>query len=75
MQRAFPDPPTFTVREIRGGGDLWVVEATGDYSGRVFHVVVVVELRDGKIVRETRYYADPFEAPEWRSPWVERMPA
>jgi ketosteroid isomerase-like protein len=32
-----------------------------------------VEFRDGKILRETRYYADPFEAPEWRDRWVESM--
>jgi hypothetical protein len=22
--------------------------------------------------RDTRYYAEPFEAPEWRTQWVER---
>jgi hypothetical protein len=30
-------------------------------------------LRDGKIWRDTRYYAEPFEAPEWRAQWVERF--
>ena len=75
LQRAFPDPPTFTIREIRGGGDFWVIEGTGDYSGRTYHVVLIVELRDGRIARETRYYADPFDPPEWRAQWVERMPA
>jgi hypothetical protein len=29
--------------------------------------------RDGKIWRDTRYYAEPFEAPAWRAQWVERM--
>ena len=29
--------------------------------------------RDGLIARETRYYTQPFEAPAWRSQWVERM--
>jgi hypothetical protein len=24
---------------------------------------------------DTRYYAEPFEAPEWRAQWVERMEA
>jgi hypothetical protein len=33
----------------------------------------VLELRDGKVVKETDYYAQPFEAPEWRARWVERM--
>jgi len=41
--------------------------------GQVFHVADIVEFRDGKIWRETRYYAEPFEAPAWRAQWVERM--
>jgi quercetin dioxygenase-like cupin family protein len=27
----------------------------------------------GKIWRDTRYFAEPFETPEWRAQWVERM--
>jgi len=46
-----------------------------DYDGRIYHVVMIVEFRDGKIVRETRYYADPFDAPEWRAQWVEPIDA
>jgi hypothetical protein len=53
---------------------LWVIKGVNDYGeGHVFSVVVVFELRDGKIWRDTRYYAEPFEAPEWRAQWVERM--
>jgi hypothetical protein len=32
-----------------------------------------VEFRDGTIWRDTRYYAEPFQAPEWRAQWVEPM--
>lgn len=69
LQRAFPPDtkPTFTVRRITGAGDLWTVEAEGDYGGHIFHAVLLLELRDGKILRETRYYAEPFEAPQWRA--------
>jgi hypothetical protein len=75
IQRAFPPDrtPTFRVRRITGGGDVWTVEAVGDYGGEVFLVVCVFEFRDSKISRETRYYPQPFEAPEWRTQWVERM--
>ena len=53
---------------------LWVIEGVNDYGeGQVFTVVVTFELRDGKIWRDTRYYGEPFEAPQWRAPWVERM--
>ena len=75
LQRAFPPEtmPKFTLRRITGGGDVYTVEATGDYGGQIFHVAMVVEFRDGKILRETRYYAEPFPAPEWRAQWVEEM--
>jgi hypothetical protein len=73
MQDAYPGPPTITVRRIVGSGDLWVVEARSDYSGRIYHMVNILEFRDGKIARETRYYADPFDAPAWRAQWVEPM--
>ena len=75
LQRAFPpdQTPTFRVRRITGGGEVWTVEAVGDYGGEIFFVVVIFEFRDLKILRETRYYPQPFEAPGWRAQWVERM--
>jgi hypothetical protein len=36
----------------------------------VSNVVAIFELEDGKIRRDTRYYAEPFE---WRAHLVERM--
>jgi hypothetical protein len=41
------------------------VDRQGDQrlrGGQVFAVAVVFELCDGKIWRDTRYYAEPFEA-------------
>jgi SnoaL-like protein len=62
--------PTFAVREIRGRLDLWVLEGTIDYgNGTTAESVSIVELRDGKVVRQTDYFAAPFEAPEWRRPF------
>jgi len=71
FQENYPTPPRIDVRKIREAGDLIVVEAVNDYEGDVFHAVLIVEFRDGKIVRDTRYYAKPFDPPEWRAPWVE----
>ena len=73
VYRAFPGLPTITTRRIVGSGDLWVAEATLDYGGgSAYLAVFVFELRDGKIARETAYWAEPFEAPEWRAAWVQR---
>jgi ketosteroid isomerase-like protein len=73
MQEMYPGPPSIELRRVVGSGDVWVVEARSDYDGRIYRAVMIVEFRDGKIVRETRYYADPFEAPEWRAQLVETM--
>jgi ketosteroid isomerase-like protein len=73
MQEQYPGPPTIALRRVVGSGDVWAVEARSDYDGRIYRAVLIVEFRDGKIVRETRYYADPFEAPAWRAQWVESM--
>jgi hypothetical protein len=59
---------------VVGAGDVWVVEARSDYGdGQTYHVIDIVQYRDNKIWRETRYYAEPFPAPQWRTQWVELM--
>ena len=73
---AFPQLPTFTPRRIVGEGDLWIAEATLDYGGgAVYQAVFILEMRDGKISKETAYWAESFPAPEWRAAWVEHMDA
>jgi len=67
-------PPSMQVRRVQVKERLWVVEGVIDYGdGRVFDVVVISELKDGKMWRDRWYFAEPFEAPEWRAQWVERM--
>ena len=74
VYRNYPgQAPTYELRRISGGGDLFVVEAVGDYSGEKFYLTSVVDFRSGKIVKQTEYWASPFEAPRWRAQWVERM--
>jgi ketosteroid isomerase-like protein len=73
MQANYPNPPSIQLRRVVGEGDVWAVEMRSGYDGRAYHVVMLVEFRDGKILRETRYYADPFDAPEWRAQLVEQM--
>ncbi|MBO0690378.1 MAG: nuclear transport factor 2 family protein [Candidatus Dormibacteraeota bacterium] len=73
LQEAYPHPPSATLRRIVGSGDVFVVEGFADYGSQVAHVVNVVEFQDGKIAKETRYYSAPFDPPEWRARFVERM--
>ena len=63
-------PSGFNVKRILGTGDLWLTEYIITYEGRPAYTVSIMELRNGKVVHETQYFADPFEAPPWRSQWV-----
>ena len=66
--------PKFTFRRSLSGDDIFVIEGTNDYGDGVpVRYVGVGELRDGKIAKMTEYFANPFEAPEWRAPFVERF--
>ena len=75
IEQSFPGGlPTMRFRRTLAGGDLAVLEVELTYAdGGRYHGVSVLELRDGKVVKETDYYAQPFQAPEWRAAWVERM--
>jgi hypothetical protein len=42
-------------------------------DGTPVSYVGIAELREGKLAHITEYFANPFEAPAWRSRWVERM--
>ncbi|PNG25801.1 nuclear transport factor 2 family protein [Methylocella silvestris] len=71
---AQPNQKRFTVRRIVGAGDLWVTEFILTYDGRPSYTVSIMEFRDGKIARETQYFADTFEPGASRAQWVELMP-
>ncbi len=69
-----PDYPDMKTRRISASGDVVVAEITLNYpKGGTYHGVSIFEFRDGKIAKETDYFAQPFEAPEWRSKWIEKM--
>jgi ketosteroid isomerase-like protein len=65
-------PSGFEVKRIVGNGNLWVTEYTILYQGRAAYTVSIMEFRDGKVVHETQYFADPFAAPDWRKQWVQQ---
>ena len=75
IERSFPGGlPTMRFRRTLADGDLAVLEVELTYAdGSRYLGASIIELRDGKVARETDYYAQPFQAPEWRAQWVERM--
>lgn len=69
-----PDKPSgFEVRRIQGEGKLWITEYTIAYNGRAAYTVSIMEFSQGKVVHETQYFSEPFDAPAWRSQWVRKI--
>ncbi len=55
-------------------GDRIVVEWTADYGdGRLYRNVSIADLLDGKAVRVTDYWGEPFTPPAWRQTLTERL--
>ncbi len=67
--------PTAKLRRILKPGEAWVIEATIDYGdGTPVSAISIVETGpDGKLMRQTDYFAYPFEAPSWRGQYAEKM--
>jgi hypothetical protein len=66
-------PSGFKVRRVIGEGNLWITEYMITYQNQSSFTVSIMEFCDNKVAHETQYFADPFDAPGWRSRWVQRM--
>ena len=69
-----PVAPLNSDRAGSGGKDyVWITEHTQyGYNGRSY-AVSIVGFRDDEVSRETRYFANPFEASRWSAQWVRHM--
>jgi hypothetical protein len=66
----YPAKTSFEFREVRGQGDVWVAEISIRYNqGPPNFGVSILELREGKILRESIYVGEGWEPPEWRAEW------
>lgn len=76
INRNFPGGmPTMTFRRAMGSGEVVVLEVDLHYpDGSRYQGVSVMQVHGGKVVKEVDYFAQPFEAPQWRAQWVKRMP-
>jgi hypothetical protein len=55
-------------------GDTIVIEWSTDYGdGRVYRNVSIAELHDGKAIRVTDYWGEPFTPPQWREALAGRL--
>jgi hypothetical protein len=66
-----PNNKRFEIRRIVGAGNLWVTEYVLTYDGAPSYTVSIMEFRDGRVVHETQYFADPFAPAPSRADLVE----
>lgn len=67
--------PSLTLRRILKPGEAWVIESVIDYGdGTPVSGISIIETNsDGKVARQTDYFANPFEAPAWRAEYAEQI--
>jgi hypothetical protein len=69
-----PDfPKASELRRVVGTGDLFAVELKTEYQDGTYWLVALLEFRGDRVSRSVEYFAKAFDAPEWRSQWVERI--
>jgi len=74
MQESFPGPPpSIDIRRVSGAGTSWVIEGVNDYgAGDLWNVVLLMEFSpDGRMLRDTRYYAKQLDPPPWRADFTD----
>src|SRR5215216_1789774 len=65
----FPGLLNMTDHSCVVSGDLGVLTMTLEYNGNRVYVCEIVDFQDGKLRRARAYFAEPFEAPQWRAQW------
>jgi hypothetical protein len=69
-RKQYPAALEFKIRRIRGRGDFWVAENSIRYdNGPWNYSCSILEFRGDKIIRETIYITEGWDAPSWRAPW------
>jgi hypothetical protein len=64
----------FAVRRILGHSNLWISECVITYDGMPTYCVSIMELDNGRVIRETQYFADPFAPAPDRADLAEPSP-
>ena len=70
----FKDLPEVKAYSLECSGNLGVLEMLLDYpQGGTYNACEIIKFKNGKITHLKAYFAQPFEAADWRSEWVEMM--
>ena len=56
--RATKEEKIVRIERVRGRADLWITEYLRIQNWRLHNIISIMEFRDGKVIRETEYYAE-----------------
>ena len=64
--------PGYTVIRMNEAGNTGTGVLKIRYAdGSEWWMLVLIELKDGLLYRQSTFFAEPFEAPAWRAAWVQ----
>jgi hypothetical protein len=68
-------PGMWSIKVIRtiNTGNTVISEIELKFEEQIIYAVSFFEIEAGKILRVTEYWGDSYEAPQWRSKWVEKF--
>jgi ketosteroid isomerase-like protein len=72
LNQNYPGRWKVKIRRIIARGDEVVSEVSLHHRGQAVFAVSFFEIREGKILREWDYWAEPYEPPPGREQWIER---
>ena len=75
LNTAYPaeDKWRFIVNSIVADGEVVVTDVSVTDGVKQDHVITFSTIRDEKIWKQIEFWPEPYEAPEWRAQWVERI--
>lgn len=69
-RKIYPASVECKIRRLQGQENLWVMEASIRYNSGVWNYgCSIYEFRGDKVARETIYFGQGWQAPEWRAVW------
>ena len=75
VNRNYPGDWKITIERIVVCGESAVSQVAVRIDGRTEYATSFFELRDEKIATIREFWAEEYQAPEWRARWVEQMRA
>ncbi|HLG63782.1 MAG TPA: nuclear transport factor 2 family protein [Ktedonosporobacter sp.] len=71
INKHYPEQWQVTILRLIAAGDQVISEVKLTYQDEIVYAISFFELQDGKILKETDYWPEPYEPPTWRSQWTE----